>query len=119
MQRAAEDQVHGPGMGEQLRPQLEGQRPDAVSPRQCGVGEPVVDATEELFNKTVQYRGLVREVGVDGVGCDADTSRQGPDGDPVRAALGEQGQCRVKDLLLAESPPGTGATSPHIDHVSS
>lgn len=102
-------------MGQQLRPEFQGQRLDAGSPRQRRIGEPVVvDPAQELLDQTAQYRGLVREIGVHGVGCDSDPGRDAPDRDPLRATLGEQSKRRVEDRLLAERPPRTPR---HIDHL--
>ena len=107
-------------MGQQLRPQFEGECPDAVPPRLRRIGEPVVvDTAEQVLRQTLHHCGLVPEIGVHRVGRDADSSRDTPDGDRVRAAFGEQRQRRVEDGLLTECPPRTRATSPCLGHVSS
>jgi hypothetical protein len=68
-----------PGWATQERTQLERERLDTVSTGDLPVDEEVaLDLAEEPLDRRPQHGGLVGDVGVHSVGCDADLSGDAP-----------------------------------------
>jgi hypothetical protein len=59
------------------------------------------------LDERLDHGGLVRKVGVDGVRGDADPPGDAPHGRRVGAAVVEQIQRRIEDLVLAEGSTWT------------
>jgi hypothetical protein len=93
--------------------QVQGECLDSLGPRPAAVGEDVVvNFAEQPLDQGLHHRGLVREVGVDRVRGHADLRRDAADRGRVRAAVVEQAQRGVEDLVLGEGPAGSTTPSP-------
>jgi len=100
------------GVRGQLRSQFQRQGLQALPPRPFPVGEHVVvDLPEQPLDERRDHGSLVGEVGVDRVRGDPDAGGDAPHRGGVRAALVQQGQGGVEDLVLGQRPPPTSPTA--------
>jgi hypothetical protein len=98
------------GMGNQPRPQFDGEGFHALPPWLPAVGEDaVVDLTEQALDQSPDDGGLIREVGVHRVRSHTDLGSDAPHRRPVCPAFIEQLHRGVEDLILGQRPPGAWA----------